>query len=157
MSRRLFLTLVFLAGAVVSADVVLVTDGEPVSEIVIAEDAIRGVTLAAEDLQRHLALISGATLPIVSGPSTDVKSQVYVGESPFTRELGFRPTPFEGSGLEILARANALILTGPTRQREASPYQQSRADYRYLKGSAITGDVLSKPDNFPSPGLRAWQ
>ena len=146
-----------LLAAPLSADVELVRDGKPVAEIVVAEDAAQGVKLAADDLQKHLELISGARLPIVNAPSADVKSQVYVGESDFTRKLGFHPATFNSSGLEIVARENYVILTGPNRQREASPYQQSAADSHYLNGSVITGQTRPKPDSFPSPGLKAWQ
>ena len=154
--RRLPLLLSMLACATTGA-ADLVVDGHAVSEIVIAENAIRGVQLAAEDLQKHVALMSGATLPIVNAPSPTVENQVCVGESAFTEALGFKPTAFKGSGLEILGKGNALILTGPTRQRKASPYRQNWVDSRYLRHSAIAGDVAPKPDSYPSPGLKAWQ
>jgi len=139
------------------ADVALVEDGEPVAEMVIAEDAVQGVKLAAEDLQRHLELISGVRLEIVTAPSPDVKNRVYVGESEFTRKLGFKPASFESSGLEILAKDDTVILDGPVKQWRPSPYQADYRDDRYLRSSVITGKVFPKPESFPSPGLTAWQ
>jgi len=153
----MFLSLAFLLAGAVFADVELVKDGQAVSEIVIAQGAVQGVKLAAEDLQKHLDLISGAKLPIVNAPSRNVKNQVYVGESEFTKALGFKPAKFNNSGLEIVAKDNCVILDGPNKHWKASPYQQSVADSRYLRGSVITGKTFPKPAGFPSPGLKKWQ
>lgn len=46
------------------AGVTLVTDGKPAATIVLPDKATRNEKLAAEELQTHIALISGATLPI---------------------------------------------------------------------------------------------
>jgi hypothetical protein len=54
----------------------LVRNGRAVSEIVIAPGAIQAVKLAAQDLQKHLRLMSGAELPIVAAPSPGVPSRV---------------------------------------------------------------------------------
>jgi len=149
--------LVLSAAATSPGAVDLVRQGRAVSEIVVAGDAPRAVKLAAEDLQKHLELISGARLPVVHAPSPGVKSRVYVGQSELTRKLGFKPAAFGNSGLEIVAKDNYVILDGPVRHWRASPYQQSAADSRYLRGSEITGEVTAKPDDFPSPGLKQWQ
>ncbi len=135
----------------------LVKDGRAVSEIMIAPDAIQAVRLAAQDLQEHLKRMSGAELPIVEVPSPGVPSRVYVGESEFTRKLGFKPAPFTTSGLEILAEKNHVILAGPDKQRDPCPYGQTGADSVYLRGSAILGKVAARPEGFPSPGLKRWQ
>ena len=148
---------VLAIGSAAQGEVELVRDGRAVSEIVIAADAIQAVKLAAQDLQKHLAQMSGAELPIVTAPSPGVASRVYVGESPSTRELGFKPAPFRTSGLEILAEKNYVILAGPDKQREPCPYGQTAADTIYLDGSAILGKMPAKPASFPSPGLGKWQ
>lgn len=140
-----------------TAAVTLVENGAPVAEIVIADDAPQGVKLAAEDLQKHLKLISDAQVPIVTNPSADVANQIYVGPSEFTEKLGFQPTVFSNSGLEVLAKDNYLILDGPLKQWQPSPYTQTRSDSEYLKGSIITGVAFPKPEDFPSEGLKAWQ
>ena len=149
--------LAFMLTGTAFGAVKLVRDGVAVSEIVIAKDAVQGVKLAAEDLQKHLELISGAKLPIVNAPSVHVKNQVYVGESEFTRRLGFKPAEFNSSGLEIVAKDNYVILDGPTKHWKPSPYNMTVSDYRYLRGSIITGKTYPKPEDFPSPGLKAWQ
>lgn len=135
----------------------LVKDGKAVSEIVVAKDALQGVKLAAGDLQKHLELISGAKLPIVAAPTPGVENQVYVGESEFTKKLGFVPAKFNNSGFEIVAEGHHVILAGPDKQRQVSRFQQEWYDSAYLGGSVITGKVFPKPKNFPSPGLKAWQ
>jgi hypothetical protein len=80
-----------------------------------------------------------------------------VGESEFTRKLGFKPASFTTSGLEILAEKNYVILLGPDKQRAACPYHQTGEDSVYLAGSAILGKFAAKPQGFPSPGLEKWQ
>lgn len=141
------------------ADVELVKEGKPTAEIVIAKDAIQGVKLAAEDLRKHLERMSGAALPLVNAPTLGVKNQVYVGESEFTRKLGFIPAKFTNSGFEIVAEGNYVILAGPDRQWKAWPYNESTSDIYYnFRNSAITGAVaFPKPKDYPSPGLKAWQ
>jgi hypothetical protein len=162
MKKQLFLVLVlvpaFLFSGTVFSAVELVREGKPTAEIIITKDAVQGIKLAAEELQKHLELISGARLPIVNAPSPDVKSQVYVGQSEFTKALGFKPAKFKSSGLEIVVKDNYVILTGPNKHYKESPYKQSPADAQYLfGGNAITGKTFPKPDNFPSPGLKKWQ
>lgn len=150
-----FATFGFVASA--SAEVTLVQDGRPVSDIVIAADAPQGTKLAAEDLQKHLKLISGADVPIVESPTEDVANHIYVGPSEFTQKLGFQPATFINSGLEILAKDNYVILDGPLKHWKPSAYDQTRSDSDYLKGSIITGVTFPKPEDFPSEGLKAWQ
>ena len=137
--------------------VTLVENGQAIAEIVVPEKPLSGITLAAEDLQKHLELMSGAKLPIVSKPTPGVKTQVYVGTSELTVKLGFTPATFNNSGFEIVAKDHYVILAGPDRQRNASPYSEAGEETRYLNGSAILGLANPKPEKFPSPGLKAWQ
>jgi len=155
-ARWIFAATLFLSASAF-ADVELVRNGEPVGEIVIAADAEQGVKLAAEDLQKHFNLISGATLPIVNRPTPGVRGRVYVGASRFTEALGFKPAEFDCSGLEILAKENYVILDGPNKHWKPSPYNMKYIDVRYLGGSVITGVTPPKPEGFPSPELKAWQ
>ncbi len=57
------------APALDAAEPYLVRDGQPNAEIVVAEEAPRTTRLAAAELQKYLAKISGATLPIVTEPT----------------------------------------------------------------------------------------
>lgn len=157
MKRAILITIILSISGCIAGNVSLIKDGKPASEIVISPNAIQGVKLAAEDLQKHLELMSGAKLPIVNAPTPGTPNQIYVGESEFTKKLGFVPSKFNNSAYEILVKDNYAILTGPDKQRKAPPYRQTPSDSIYLKGSIITGKVFPKPKNFPSPGLKAWQ
>jgi hypothetical protein len=141
---------IFLIGTA-CASVDLVKGGKATSEIVIAGDAGIGVKLAADDLQKHLELISGAKLMIVNAPSPEVKNQVYVGTSEFTDKLGFKLGAFNNSGFAIVAKDNYVILAGVDKIREASPYKMNAEDNLYLFGGK------PKSNNFPSDGLKKWQ
>jgi len=94
------------------ADVALVADGKPVSEIVLSDEATPSVKIAAEELQRHLKSMSGAELPIVSEASPGVANQVYVGESDATRKLGMSLDDVKDDGFKIIAAKNYVILAG---------------------------------------------
>ncbi len=61
-----------------AADLTLTRDGEPVAQIVLPADAAPEVALAAEELNLHLDLMSGAALPIVQEPVADTPT-VYLG------------------------------------------------------------------------------
>ena len=122
--KKILLSSVLLLGALWAgaAPVELVKDGKAVVEIVLAKDANQGMKLAAEDLRFYLGKISGAELKIVNSPTPDVKNQIYVGESEFTRKLGFTPAKFDNSGFEIVAKDNYVILSGIDRIRVNSPW-----------------------------------
>ena len=92
----------------------VVKDGEACAEIVVAEDANSGVVLAANDLRLHLKLISGAGVPVVNAPSGQYSNIIYVGESKFTKELGYKLPEFGNSGYDILIKDNYAILNGPS-------------------------------------------
>ncbi len=105
-----------------SETVELTHDGKPVAEIVCAEDALQIVRLAAEDLQNHVEQISGARLPIVTRPTSNVTARIFVGTNAFTEALGYRPVAYGNSGYEVVVRDNLVILSGEDRQRKPSGY-----------------------------------
>jgi hypothetical protein len=90
----------------------LIKDGKPVAEIVIAESAEPSVKTAADELQDKLEKMSGAKLAIVSTVSPDVKNQVYVGESDYTRRLGVKLDDVKYDGFMILAEKNYVVVAG---------------------------------------------
>ena len=121
--QYLFIGVLALAlGSCAYAEVELVRDGKPIADIVVETNALSSVKLAAEDLQKHLELMSGAKLPIVNAPSQDVENHVYVGESEFTRKLGFKLGEFKNSGFRIVAKDNYMILAGVDIQRVPTPF-----------------------------------
>jgi len=102
----------------------IVRDGQPQAEIVVATDAISSVRLAAEDLQKYVAQISGATLPIVASPSGKEIKQIYVGDSPQLSGLGVKVDGLPPEGFRIVARENFIALVGRDEQREPFPYDR---------------------------------
>ncbi len=78
-----FTALVFalFASPDVEAAIPLARDGQPLAEIVIDADAEPAVRYAAEELQLHVKLISGAELPVVQDPA-DAEYQVYLKVNP---------------------------------------------------------------------------
>ena len=109
----LLLSSLFTSAVLCAAEVPLVVDGKPVTEIVLAADATPSVRTAARELQRHLRAMSGAELPIVHAASPGVKNQVYLGESDATRKLGFSLEGLKRDGFKIVAADNHVIVAGP--------------------------------------------
>lgn len=134
-----------------AGSVQIVEDGQAVAEIVIATNANPSVKLAARDLRDCLRQISGAELQTVEEPTADVASQIYVGQSEFTRKLGFTPATFQNSGYQILAKDNYVILSGTDRFSKPFPYEMTHSESQYLHRFA------GKPAGYPSPGLKKWQ
>jgi hypothetical protein len=107
------LLLILTLCPIVAANAVdLVRDGKPVAEIIVPENPTPGVKAAADELQRHLEAMSGAKLAIVTNVSSDVKSQVYVGESDLTRKLGVTIDDIQYDGFKIVARDNHVVVVG---------------------------------------------
>ena len=105
-------SLLLVTPVAVHADVALVTDGKPVAEIVVAEDASGSVRTAADELQKHLQAMSGAKLAIVHHPTKEVANQVFVGKGAVPKELGFSLDGVKADGFRIVAENNHLILAG---------------------------------------------
>jgi tetratricopeptide (TPR) repeat protein len=89
----------------------LVEEGQPRAEIVIAERPTRSVRLAAHELQLGLQKISGARLPIVNEPSAGVV-QVFVGQSRFTERLGLSTEELEHGAYRMVSGDGWLALIG---------------------------------------------
>ena len=147
------LSAVLLVSAPVwAAPVELVKDGNAVSEIVTAPEANQSVKLAAKDLQDYLKRISGAELKIVNTPTLEVKNQIYVGQSEFTRKLGFTPAKFNNSGFEIVAKNNYVILSGFDRLGKPSPATKDLKTWQEFCGEKFTlGHVDGGTDSFNGP------
>lgn len=128
------IAMLFVTASVWAAPVELVKDGKAVAEIVMDHNANQSVKCAARDLQEYLKMISGAELAIVAEPSSDVKNQIYVGESRFTKALGFKPATFSNSGFQIVAKNNYVILAGPDRIRKATPVTQTKEKWQEFCG-----------------------
>ncbi|MHC4874312.1 MAG: hypothetical protein ACYTFY_20865, partial [Planctomycetota bacterium] len=123
------LTILVSTGSVSALE--LVKDGRAVSEIIISAQATPSVKTAAAELQRHLLKISGAELAIVNAPSADIKNQVYVGGSKFTKDLGVDLSDIKKDGYKIISKDNYLILAGK------DSYHYTKLCERYFKESDL--------------------
>lgn len=89
----------------------LVENGHPRAEIVIAKNPPRTVHLAARDLQIYLEKITGAKLAVGSrSGSQPVK--IYVGRSPHTDKLGISNDDLKYGAYRIVSGDNWLALIG---------------------------------------------
>ena len=90
---KMLITLVFGLSAAVLSALDVVRNGVPCAEIILDQTAPKWARHAAKDLQQHLKKISGAELTIVNAPSGKMKNRIFVGESRFTKALGYKLPP----------------------------------------------------------------
>ena len=146
-----FVILVLLGGGVLSANAVdIVRDGQPVGEIVLAEDTTRMPKLAARELQTYIEKISGAKLPIVDAPTSGVSPQIYVGKSKFTDELGLKTDDLKHGAFLMASGPDWLALLGPDKDyvpvepwgRMLGVEEKARINAEWDK---VTGDKFFNP------------
>ena len=102
-----------LVPAVHAGDTVcLVRDGQPQATIVIAEQPTRAAQLGAYELQHHVRLITGATLPIVQEPATVMGTRVLVGQSRAAHRMGVTPYGLTEQEFVIQYLPDTLVLLG---------------------------------------------
>jgi hypothetical protein len=100
------LVLTSVAGRAQSAesdDLRIVADGAPQATIIVAETAGPWERRAAEDLQKYIARMSGASVPVVSTPPSGTTPVIFVGRAALEAE------PSLGSRLEQVAKKDPLI------------------------------------------------
>ena len=85
----------------------IVKDGQPCSDIVISDNPPRAVKLAALELQTYLKKISGAKLPIVIAPGTNVTVHIYVGKSKYTDELKITDEGLKYGAFRLVLRSDS--------------------------------------------------
>lgn len=93
----------------------LVRDGRPAGVIVTRDRPTDGQTLAAAELQEHIRLMSGATLPVVPESRLQpdsFKTLILVGQSGLAKRLGVDTDTLEPETFLIKTTENALILAG---------------------------------------------
>ena len=157
---------VCLVGRSAMAEPMLVHNGQPRADIIISEQPPRMVKLAASELQTYLEKISGAKLPIVSGPGKGVSTHVCVGQSEYTDRLKISGEDLRHGAFRMMSRQNWLVLLGrdsdfvPPEPRRKAMSREDRA--RTLREwDALTGenrwlfphDLLHKQY---SPKLDLW-
>ncbi len=129
-------------------DLILVEDGQPRAEIVIAERPARMARMAAHELRETIAKISGARLPIVTTP-TGKAIKVFVGTS--------KHNPVTADGLRygayrIACGPDWLALTGDDTDFEPTePFARSNSDIP--RAQAEWEKIVGAPYGMPNPGL----
>ena len=93
-------------------ELTLVRDGQPAATLVTAKEWTRVAMFAALDLQRHVKLITGATLPIVGDDAAVEGNRILVGESAATVALGLRGGDFKPQEYLIKFLPDAIVLMG---------------------------------------------
>ena len=115
MKRILFALVILLLAElteVFAADIVLIQDGQPRAEIVVAEKPPRMTRLAAMELQTYLLKISGAKLPIVNAPSGNGSVPIFVGRSEWTDQRKLTDEGLAHGAFRIVAANDAIVLLG---------------------------------------------
>lgn len=141
--------LLMIAGTA-SGDELLIKDGQPRAEIIIAADAPRMTVMAAGELQDYLARISGAVLPIRHQRGGDLPLAIFVGASDGTQQLGIDIEKLPQGSLLLRSGRDWLVLAGhdedftppePWGRGGAQPAQQE-SDSRW---DAVSGGTWRNP------------
>ncbi len=121
--------LVLASPALFAADLVLVENGQPRAEIVIAEQRPRMTTLAALELRHFIEKMSGARWPIVTVPGA-ARVKIHVGESEATQRLGVSAEGLRDGAYRIATGADWVVLLGADRDFDpkAMPWPLKRSD-----------------------------
>jgi len=96
------------------AALVLVREGQATAAIVLAAESTRSARLAAAELQDHVRVMSGATLPILSEKEKRPAgvAPIYVGESAATRAMGLPSHRFAPHECLVRVTAEHMVLIG---------------------------------------------
>jgi len=93
----------------------LVRNGQPTSVIVTRDRPTEGQSQAVDELQEHIRLMSGATLPVVPEQRVQPDSSkvlILVGQGKLVKRLGVDTTKLEPETFLVKTSDNALILAG---------------------------------------------
>jgi len=121
----------------------IVENGVANADIVISSNPFTTVTLAADELQAIVQQTTGATLPIVTTP-TSADVHIYVGQSSYTEALGISTTGLQYDGFKIASGSNWLALIGADSEYEAiEPTGEDSASLALW--DAITGSTYRVP------------
>ncbi|MCX6906488.1 MAG: DUF4838 domain-containing protein [Verrucomicrobia bacterium] len=129
-----------------ATDRMIVENGQPRAEIVIAEKPARMAKLAAKELQTYVEKISGAELRIVSKP-TEARARIFVGKSSFTESLGLSTDGLDNGAFRMASGPGWLALVGPDEDFvPIEPWGRSRSAEETKRVNAewdkITGDTF---------------
>ena len=119
---KLFAVIVFMTALSLYADTcVLVKDGKPEAKIIISENCLRSVKVAAKELQVYLQKISGAKLEIrkiKDKPRISLEDalksspMIILGNNAYSKALGISGENLKSGGYRIATRDKALVIVG---------------------------------------------
>lgn len=108
--------LALTTGMAAAAELTLVRDGHAAAAIVLAAAPSRAAQLAAFELQHHLQLITGATLPILSQDAAVAAAAggvlIYVGDTAAARAAGLPQDRFAAQEYAVRFAGKAIFLVG---------------------------------------------
>ncbi|MCA1810099.1 MAG: DUF4838 domain-containing protein [Lentisphaerae bacterium] len=116
--RLVWLSLVWCLPVVLFAGGYIVRDGQPLAEIVTADDAPGSVRLAALEFRDYMEKISGASLPVRTESEIEqsagelLPGRIFIGASRFTEPLGVRGDDLEWGAYRIKSGDGWLALIG---------------------------------------------
>lgn len=109
----------------------LARDGLPAATIVLAKEPTKAAQLAAFELQHHVKLITGATLPIVADDAPGEGTRILVGESAATVALGLRSRDFKPQEYLIRFLPEALVLIGRDKDDRQKVAYDAKDPFRF--------------------------
>ena len=134
----------------VMANSLIIKNGRPQAEIIIAENPPRAVKLAAAELQQYLEKISGAKLLVTNLVDRAIPVKIYVGKSRYTDELKVSDEGLKYGAFKLVSGKNWLALFGHDQDYKARENfignEKGRPKY-YEKWDALTGGTWSNPVN----------
>ena len=90
---------------------VLVKDGVPRFNIVIAEKPTQVARYAAEELQYHFRLATGKAVPILKGKKSDLPA-IHIGHTPLSERYGVTPEKLSAEHFVLARVGNDIIISG---------------------------------------------
>lgn len=110
--NRSIFALLLLVTSMAIAEPLIIQNGQPRAEIVVAaEERPRMTGFAAMELQHYLQKATGARLPIVTEPGL-APIQIYVGRSPYTDRLGITDEGLVDGAYRLRSGDSYLALLG---------------------------------------------
>ncbi|MHC4871250.1 MAG: DUF4838 domain-containing protein [Planctomycetota bacterium] len=137
--------IVFSANAF--ADYFIVKDGKAASEIIIAENPLRGVNLAALELQEYVEKITGAKLAIVHAPTGKQPFKIFIGKSSYTDAMGIDDAGLKHGAYRMETGDGFFVLLGRDFNFELKdPIMNGHKDMKgQAKYDTLTGTYFVHP------------
>lgn len=118
----------------------IVVNGKARASIVLAAQPSPSSELAALELQHHIQLISGVTIPIRSDQEKVEGNKILIGDNQFTRQLGFQSDAFAPQEYSISFHGKSLVLYG--KDRYANDSTNNEAGINIIQNSLQDSRVL---------------